>query len=143
MFLIDLITLVFAWGLFILSGKFFPTLNHSLSAMSDWATFIFFKPLHLLLSLFCFLSALVLIRMVTLKYGKQLFGAVGVARKSQRIFGLTHLLLGLWILSLIVLSYPLAAGLLGGGMAIYDVSRYLFSARRKKRLKMALRELQE
>lgn len=136
------ITLAFAWGLFLASVKVFPKLEASVSTASNWGTILFFKPVHLLLSFLCFLAALLLIRSLTVKCGKLLFNKGGMVRIS-RLFGLTYLVLGLSLLSLIAISQPLPTGIIGGVIIAFDLVQYLAYTRKKKRLLMAFRQLQK
>ena len=142
MYLYDFIILTLAWGFYNASEEIFPKPQTSISAINDWGTMLLFKPVHLLLSFLCFLSALLLIRRITMKCGKFLFGKGGIW-SANRLFGLIYLSAGLWILSVMTVQHPIPTVIMVGGIVIYDVVHYLTGMRKKKRLQTLLRQFQE
>ena len=142
MFLYHLIILSLAWGFYIASKEIFPKPLASISAANDWGTMLLFKPLHLLLSFLCFLSALLLIRWITITCGKLLFGKGGIW-KVNRVVGLTYLTLGMWLLGMVYVQHPFPTAVIAGGIVIYDLFHYITRMRKKKRLQNVLQQLQK
>lgn len=136
-----MLLLAFAWGLFQASESIIPTLHSSLSLSADWATFLLFKPVHLLLSFGCFMTAVLIIRTLSVKYIKQLLGK-GNLFKGNRVESMALILLSVWIMTLVLLKHFLPASIVFGVIFTYDLFQSIGSMRKKRRLKTALRQPQ-
>lgn len=141
MFLFDILLLACAWGLFQASESIIPTLHSSLSLSADWATFLLFKPVHLMFSFLCFITAVLIIRTIAIKYLKQVFGK-GSFLKGNRVESIVLILLSMWIATIVLLKHFLPAILLMGLIFMYDLFQMIGSMRRKRRLKTAFRQFQ-
>lgn len=141
MFLFDMVLLACAWGLFQASERMIPSLHTSLSLSVDWATFLLFKPVHLMVSFLCFMTAILIIRSLSIKYLKQLFGK-GKIFKVNRIESIALISLSIWIMTIVLLKHFLPAIIFISLIFTFDLFQSIGSMRRKRRLKTAFRQAQ-
>ncbi|MEW9669709.1 hypothetical protein [Ammoniphilus sp. 3BR4] len=135
-----LFSLFAAWGLLFTSEKAFPKVNRILGTEADWGSLFLFKPFHLLVSVFCFISAFLIFRHLFRTCLKNLFSRGPWFRKARLI---NIILIGLigWIVIELTIKYSVPTLFLIGMLVAFDLLRWFSMARRNRRLKTALQEL--
>lgn len=141
MFLFHLLFLLFAWGLVQIFENVFPKMNKIAGAESEWLALLLFKPFHLLLSFICFISAFLIVRHIILTHLQILFARGQLFRKS-RFASLVVLAAGFGIAGHILMTHFIPTAVLFGLWLGCDLYYWVFRLRRNKRLKSALRALQ-